>query len=121
MDRRQVVDNLLSSSLRAANFSYSPYSGYKVGCSVESASGGIYFGANVENCSYSLTLCAERCAIVQMLMSEPMAKIERLCVVATDSSMHPRGEYCYPCGACLQFMSEVLLWSVIISFLTMNP
>ncbi|HPA24735.1 MAG TPA: cytidine deaminase, partial [Candidatus Cloacimonas sp.] len=54
---------LLKAAKRAAEKSYSPYSHYKVGCALKTIEGHIFTGCNVENASYSLTICAERNAI----------------------------------------------------------
>jgi cytidine deaminase len=63
------------------------------------SSGTIYQGFNIENVSYSLTICAERVAMINAILdgSKDFEKI----VIAADSKDFP-----YPCGACLQFLSE---------------
>ncbi len=55
---------LIKEAMKARNNSYSPYSGYKVGAAVLTKSGKVFYGTNVENCSYGATICAERSALV---------------------------------------------------------
>ena len=56
---------LVEAAKKARAFSYSPYSKYKVGAAVLTSKGRIYTGANVENASYGLSLCAERNAVAK--------------------------------------------------------
>lgn len=81
------------------NHSYSKYSGFRVGAAVEMSDGTLFTGTNIENASYSLTICAERVAIFKAV-SEGRTDIKRI-YVYTDSDAMP-----YPCGACLQVISE---------------
>lgn len=79
--------------------SYAPYSNYQVGASILSNSGKIYSGTNIENVAYGLTLCAEACAISQMISSGE-TQIKALLVMAKHDNM------CTPCGACRQRIAE---------------
>ena len=56
---------LLTKAYEAMQLSYSPYSGFKVGAALLCADGSIYLGSNVENASYSVTVCAERSAFLK--------------------------------------------------------
>lgn len=78
--------------------SYSPYSNFKVGCCVKDCDGNLYGGCNIENASFSPTICAERCAISKMV-SEGIKLIDTILIVG-DS------EYTYPCGVCRQVIKE---------------
>ena len=60
---------LLREARAARSLSYSPYSHFAVGAAVLGGSGKVYRGANVENASYSLCICAERVAVVQAIMA----------------------------------------------------
>ena len=87
-------------ALDMRRFSYHPYSGFAVGAALLGKSGRVYTGCNIENSSYSLTVCAERTAIFKAV-SEGCTAFSAIAVVGGDM-VKP----CYPCGACLQVMSE---------------
>jgi cytidine deaminase len=92
--------DLLAKAAEAALRSYSPYSLFPVGAAVLCGDGEVVTGANVENRSYGLTLCAERNAI--------FAAVGRgkrdFSAVAVSC---PASEYPVPpCGACRQVLSE---------------
>jgi homotetrameric cytidine deaminase len=80
--------------------SYSPYSGKKVGAAIETSSGTIYFGCNVENATYGATCCAERTAIQTAVAHEGRFVLRRV-LVLTD---HPSPWL--PCGICRQVLTE---------------
>lgn len=79
---------------------YVPYSRFFVGAAVLFDSGNIYTGCNVENSSFGLTLCAERNAISTAVASGEKGNIKAIAISSPNSKM------CFPCGACLQWMSE---------------
>lgn len=90
----------------AAKHAYSPYSNWRVGCAVVFAERPewIILGANVENASFSLTQCAERAAICAGV-SSGLRKIAALGIACLDADNNPAPCF-YPCGACLQVISE---------------
>lgn len=90
---------LLNKAKKAMKKSYSPYSGFKVGAAVLTGRGKIFTGTNVENASFGLTVCAERVALCKAV-SEGERKIKAMAVVSGGK------ESAYPCGACLQVLSE---------------
>lgn len=90
-------DELVEAAIQARKNAYAPYSGYSVGAAVLDESGRIWSGANVENASYSASVCAERTAIFKMV-SEGGRKIVALALATKDGG--------WPCGICLQVMSE---------------
>jgi cytidine deaminase len=75
------------------------YSGFKVGAAFELPDGSIISGCNIENASYSLTICAERVALVKAL-SDGHTTFVRLAVVADTEAPTP------PCGPCRQLLWE---------------
>ena len=83
----------------AAKGAYTPYSNFQVGAALESKSGDIYSGGNIENASYSLTCCAERVAIFKAISS---GVTDFKTFVITSDTKEPIS----PCGACRQVMSE---------------
>ena len=60
-----VIEELIERALQAREFSYSPYSGYRVGAALITAEGTIYTGCNIENAAYTPTNCAERTAFLR--------------------------------------------------------
>lgn len=96
---QDVVDALKKAAKIARSNAYAPYSGFTVGAAVEGVSGKIYSGCNVENASFGLTVCAERCAIFAAASAGERC-LSRL-LVLTDAE-HPAT----PCGACRQVMHE---------------
>jgi cytidine deaminase len=90
---------LIKKSLEAREMAYSPFSGIKVGAALLSDTGKIFTGCNVESSSFSLTICAERTALVKAISEgENCFK-----AIAIASSLD---DYTYPCGACRQFLIE---------------
>jgi cytidine deaminase len=90
---------LIELAIKQLDFSYSPFSKFRVGAALLGKSGKIYTGSNVENSSYGLTICAERSACVKAV-SDGEREFEKI-VVATESE-----EPGSPCGACRQFLWE---------------
>ena len=90
---------LLAAAQGAREKAYAPYSDYKVGAALLTADGHIYSGANVENASYGLTVCAERVALLKAL-SEGVKRFRALAVVTAAKELTP------PCGACRQLLWE---------------
>ena len=91
--------NLMDKAKDASQKSYSPFSRFAVGAAVMCTSGKIYSGCNIENSSFGLTICAERCAIFKAI-SEGEREILAVAIYS------PNSDSCYPCGACRQVMFE---------------
>lgn len=91
---------LFDMAVSASSNAYVPYSHFSVGAAVLFDSNKIYTGCNVENSSFGLTLCAERNAISTAIASGEKGNIKAIAIASPNSKM------CYPCGACLQWMSE---------------
>lgn len=90
---------LMDTAKEAAQKSYSPFSKFAVGAGVLTSSGKVYGGCNIENSSFGMTICAERCAIFKAVSDGE----KEVLAVAIYS---PNEDDCYPCGACRQVMYE---------------
>ncbi len=103
--------NLLEHARQAALRSYAPYSRFRVGAAIQLASGEIVTGTNVENVSYSLTICAERAALVRAVAEfGPDIRIAAVAVANLNHAASP------PCGACRQMLSEFVLTQARVIF-----
>ena len=96
---------LIEAALAARKWAYAPYSKYKVGAALLTASGKIYDGVNIENAAYPSGICAERVAVFKAV-SEGEREFDAI-VVAT----HNGGT---PCGACRQVLAEFGLDTEVI-------
>ena len=94
---------LIEKAKEARKLSYSPYSNFKVGAALLTKDGKVYLGANIENSSYPLCMCAERNAIYHALMEGEKKENFLMLALSADTD-----EPCSPCGACRQVMSELL-------------
>lgn len=90
---------LINEAKNAAKSAYCPYSEYAVGAALISSDGRVFSGCNIENASYSLTMCAERVALFKAV-SDGVKKISAICVFSDCGKMP------YPCGACRQALVE---------------
>lgn len=96
---QQPPTALLNSAKRAMQFSYSPYSHFAVGVCLRAPSGELFSGANIENASYSLALCAESSALAGLIGAGQHHWSEALIITSGQ-------ELCPPCGACRQRLFE---------------
>ena len=95
-------EELLHKAKQARTLSYSPYSHFAVGAALECADGSVFCGANIENASFPLGMCAERNAIYHALMrGKKKEDFVSLAIVADTD------EPCSPCGACRQVLWEL--------------
>ncbi|KAF9072779.1 cytidine deaminase [Rhodocollybia butyracea] len=95
-EQREAV---IKAAFEAKEFSYSPYSKFRVGAALLTSEGDIIKGANIENASYGGTICAERTAIVKSA-SEGKRSFAALAVVTDVNSAIS------PCGLCRQVIRE---------------
>jgi cytidine deaminase len=95
MDER----NLFAVAEQTAAIAYAPYSGLRVGCTIEAADGRVFQGCNVENASYGLTICAERAALFHAV-ALGAKRFKRIAIYNSGSKVIT------PCGACRQVLSE---------------
>ncbi len=103
------INRLEMLAKQASQNAYCPYSKFSVGAVVVTDTGEEFIGCNVENASYSLTICAERNAIFQMVARE---KRQIAIVIIYTPTPNPSA----PCGACRQVINEFGPSARIISF-----
>lgn len=103
--------DLVASASAAAEGSYSPYSGFRVGAAVLGSEGEVFTGANVENASYPSSSCAEATAI-NTAVAHGVRKIDTVAVACIDAGTV---EGAYPCGRCLQIMAEFGVERVLVT------
>ena len=89
-------------AIEATNKSYSPYSGCKVGAALLAKDGKIFTGCNIENASFSPTICAERTAFAKAV-SEGVTEFAAIAIAAKKNE---KFSVFTPCGVCRQVMSE---------------
>lgn len=94
----EEASHLMDMARKAAERTYSPYSHFPVGAAVLAADGSVYCGTNVENASYSITICAERTALGYTIATG-QTDIKAIAVWSGTASISP-------CGACRQFIIE---------------
>ena len=90
---------LLTLAKEASENAYAPYSRFQVGAALECLDGRVFTGCNIENSALGSTMCAERVAIYKAV-SEGETQFYRIAVYGESE------DYCMPCGACRQVMSE---------------
>jgi cytidine deaminase len=91
------LEKLLEQAIEAREFSYSPYSNYKVGAALLTREGQVYKGCNIESASFTPSVCAERTAIFKAV-SEGHRDFVALAVATSNGGS--------PCGVCRQMMRE---------------
>lgn len=94
---REDADRLILTAHDCRGRAYAPYSDYQVGAAVLTGEGRIFGGCNVENASYSVTLCAERCAVGSAIAAG-QRNLQAIAIVTEKIAS--------PCGACRQFLIE---------------
>ena len=98
MDKKELVQK----AIEARGLSYSPYSHFAVGAAVLTKDGKVFVGANIENSSYPLCMCAERNALYNAYM-HGYKKNDLVALALSADTDSP----CSPCGACRQVISEL--------------
>lgn len=100
---KTMIDTLIDTAIKQLEFSYTPYSNFKVGAALLTKDGEIYTGCNIENASYTPTNCAERTAFFKAV-SEGRREFQAICIVGGKNGILT--EYAAPCGVCRQVMME---------------
>jgi len=93
------IETMIKMAQQAMDRAYAPYSKYYVGACVEAEDGDLFAGCNVENASYSVTVCAEVNAI-SSLIAAGKKRIKSLLVISSGEKISA------PCGKCRQFIRE---------------
>lgn len=96
---KNTPDEMTKFANEARDRAFAPYSNFKVGAALETESGEIIIGCNIESASYGLTVCAERVAIWKAV-SENKKNFTQMAVVVDTDELTP------PCGACRQIIWE---------------
>ena len=100
---KDLIIKMIELAMKQLQFSYTPYSGFKVGAALLTKSGKIYTGCNIENAAYTPTNCAERTAFFKAV-SEGEREFQAICVVGGKVGVLT--DYAAPCGVCRQVMME---------------
>lgn len=104
---------LLDQAKAVRENAYAPYSRFKVGAALRSASGAVYVGCNVENVAYPEGTCAEAGAIAAMIAAGETS-IAALYVIADSVEPVP------PCGGCRQKIAEFAGPEVVVTLCTLD-
>ncbi len=97
------MKDLIQKAIAAMDNAYAPYSGYKVGAALLCADGSVFCGCNIENASFSPTICAERAAFAAAIS----AGKREFSAIAVCGGKDGKIEGVFPpCGVCRQVMVE---------------
>ena len=102
-------ESVMEAARAAASRAYAPYSNFQVGAAILTGGGTIHSGANVENASYGLSICAEHNAVAMMAAAAPEDREIELVAVFS-----PNASPCFPCGACRQVLREFGCKEVVV-------
>ena len=95
--------HLCKRAIEAMRYAYAPYSGCHVGAALLCEDGSIFTGCNIENASFSATVCAERTALFKAV-SEGRSEFAAIAVAGGREGKPEKGFP--PCGVCRQTLSE---------------
>jgi cytidine deaminase len=102
------IDRLVQAAIAASGNAYAPYSNFHVGAALLLDDGSIVTGANFENASYGMTLCAETVAIAKANSDGQLKQIVAIAVAGGPEGKVAAGaEAITPCGRCRQIIKEV--------------
>ncbi len=103
-ETQNMDSKLIKFATDARNLSYAPYSKFSVGAALLCKNLKIFTGCNIENVSFSATNCAERTAFFKAI-SEGEKDFSAIAIVGGNADDSIKN-FCFPCGVCLQVMSE---------------
>ena len=107
-DQREA---LMAAARAASAQAYAPYSRFHVGAALLLADGSVVTGANVENASYGLSLCAETVAVAKVLSDGGRGGLVAVAVIGgapgASSEATPGAAPVTPCGRCRQILNEI--------------
>lgn len=107
----ETNEKLVRAAIAAAHNAYAPYSNFHVGAALLLDNGDIVTGANFENASYGMTLCAETVAIAKANSDGQLRRIVAIAVAGGPKSVEGGAvigaEPITPCGRCRQVIKEV--------------
>lgn len=101
--KEEQIHLLIRTAISQLQYSYTPYSHFKVGAALLAKNGSIYTGCNIENAAYTPCNCAERTAFFKAV-SEGVREFDAICVVGGTEGVLT--DYTAPCGVCRQVMIE---------------
>ena len=102
MDKK-LAEEMIELAIGQLQYSYTPYSGFKVGAALLTKDGKFYTGCNIENAAFTPTNCSERTAFFKAV-SEGEREFRAICIVGGKDGVLT--EYAAPCGVCRQVMME---------------
>lgn len=102
-NKEEQIHLLIRTAISQLQYSYTPYSHFKVGAALLAKNGSIYTGCNIENAAYTPCNCAERTAFFKAV-SEGVREFDAICVVGGTEGVLT--DYTAPCGVCRQVMIE---------------
>ena len=108
MTSKQDIDYLMAAAREAMAHAHAPYSHYAVGAALLLTDGQVIDGANMENASYGMTLCAETVALGTANSQGDLRNIVAIAIVGgrmTDTGVQGK-DVCRPCGRCRQMLHE---------------
>ncbi len=97
------IVTLIESAFSARAYAYAPYSGFLVGAALLDKTGGVHTGCNIENASYTPTVCAERTAVFSAV-KKGVREFSAIAVVGAKKDQLPG--FVTPCGVCRQVLAE---------------
>lgn len=106
-DMSPADQQLIQQAREATTRSWAPYSHFHVGAAVKLIDGKVILGANQENASYPVGICAERSTLATAQNIYPGQPVIALALAATDKEGNPSSQPVTPCGMCRQAIAEV--------------